>query len=334
MKNDAEHIEDLLVKYFAGETSVDENREVLAWLELAENRRQFEALKSAWDLSASESNVDVDTDAAWKKVQQRMHAPAEEGIVRNIEDAPGYTRKGGGWLVRIAAVLIPAFVVSFFLWQSGKNNVEQKMLASGDKRIEQTLPDGSVIYLAPQSSIEYPEKFDENARKIKLKGEAFFEITRDTQRPFHIDLEGAKVTVLGTSFNIRAFSKEETEVIVETGKVLFGASNKVTLEKGDRGSLDASGNALKSRSVETDFYSHKTRTLVFENTEMKKVAEVLNSIYQSQIAFENEKIGNCRLTSTFRDEKLDSILDVIAGTFTLTISKEGETVKLSGQGCE
>jgi transmembrane sensor len=334
MVNEPENINDLLVKFLAGETSANENQQVLAWLELPENRKEFEKLKAAWNMTAqAASALDVDVDAAWKKVQKRMHEP-KQTVVRNINEAPGYVQPKMNWLLRIAAVMIPALIVSFLIWQYGKNDVKQLAVESGARRIEKTLPDGSVIYLAPNSSFEYPEKFEDDARNVKLKGEAFFEITKDASRPFTIVLDNAEVRVLGTSFNIKAFEKEKTEVIVETGKVLFSSLNKVELEKGDKGKMDSTGKVSKSKSVETEYYSHKTQTLVFEKTELKKVVEVLTSIYETQIVLEKESIGNCRLTATFSEQDIDSVLEVIAATFNLSVSKEGEIIKLSGQGCE
>lgn len=330
MNNEQENIDDLLVKYLAGETSESEKQQVLAWLDSAENRKEFESLKAIWNMAKEDDSVpEVDVDDAWSKVQKRIQATKEEPVIRNINEAPKIN-----WFLRIAAVMMPALIVSFLVWQYGKNDVKQLALDSGNTRTEQTLPDGSVIYLAPHSHFEYPEKFENDSRKVKLTGEAFFEITKDAVRPFTIAVENAEVRVLGTSFNVKAFPEEKTEVIVETGRVLFSAENKVELEKGDKGTLDSSGKILKSRSVETGFYSHKTRTLIFEKTEMKKVAEVLNSIYEIQIEFTDETIGNCRLTATFRDQKPDEIIDVITATFNLDINKENEILKLSGQGCE
>lgn len=334
MINEPENIDTLLVKYLAGETSANESQQVLTWLELPENRKEFEKLKATWNMSAqAESVPEIDVDAAWKKVQKRMHEP-KQTVVRNIRESPGYVQPKMNWLLRIAAVMIPALIVSFLIWQYGKNDVKQLTLSSGIGRIEQSLPDGSVIYLTPNSSFEYPEKFGDDARNVKLKGEAFFEITKDATRPFTIALENAEVRVLGTSFNIKAFSKEKTEVVVETGKVLFSAVNKVELEKGDKGKMDSSGSISKSKSVETGYYSHKTQTLIFENTELKKVIEVINSVFSTEIIFEDESIGNCRLTATFREQNIDSVLEVIAATFNLDVGKEGEKFKLSGQGCE
>lgn len=330
MSNERENIDDLLVKYLAGETSESENQLVLAWLDSAENRKEFERLKALWNMAEGDDSVpEVDVDAAWSKVQKRIQETKEEPVIRNINEVPKIN-----WFLRIAAVMMPALIVSFLVWQYGKNDVKQLALDSGNTRTEQTLPDGSVIYLAPNSHFEYPEKFENDSRKVKLTGEAFFEITKDAARPFTIAIENAEVRVLGTSFNVKAFPEEKTEVIVETGRVLFSAENKVELEKGDKGTLDSSGKISKSRSVETDFYSHKTRTLIFEKTEMKKVAEVLNSIYESQIEFSDETIRNCRLTATFRDQKLDEIIEVITATFNLDVNKENEILKLSGQGCE
>ena len=77
-----------------------------------------------------------------------------------------------------------------------------------NKTIE-VLPDGTTVYLNTNSKIIFPKRFEKNKREITLKGEAFFEVTKDKNRPFIINVNEAQVEVLGTSFNILSNSSQK-----------------------------------------------------------------------------------------------------------------------------
>ena len=88
-----------------------------------------------------------------------------------------------------------------------------------------TLPDGSFVTLNKNSSIHYPKKFPGRKRNIELKGEAFFTVTPDKEKPFVISVNDVTVTVVGTSFNIKSVSGK-TQVVVESGIVQVTKNNK------------------------------------------------------------------------------------------------------------
>ena len=333
MENELGHInEDLLAKYLAGETNTAEEQQVLKWLEVEENRKEFEAFKSIWEFSADAELPQVDVDSAWEKVQSQINKESQDTPIRRLNskaDQPAVN-----WFLRIAAVLVPAVAIVLAVWQFSMNEVEQIVLASDSERIEQKLPDGSSIWLSPNSELTYPEEFSEANREVELTGEAFFEVARNEQQPFIIHTSQADVKVLGTSFNVNTF--EQIEVIVESGKIAFYTEKKaeyVELKKGDKAVLQNDQKIVKSESVESDFYSRKTRTLVFDQTEMFKVAEVLQTIYRVNIDLSNEEIGSCRLTATFRDQEVNEILDVIAETFGLQIGQHENGFEINGTGC-
>ena len=78
----------------------------------------------------------------------------------------------------------------------------------------------------------------------------------------------------------------------------------------------------------------KEKTLVFLKTELQKVTHLLNSTYNTDIRLGNPKIANCKLTATFNNEDLETVLDVIRETFNLEIRKDGDTIYLEGKGCQ
>ena len=92
------------------------------------------------------------------------------------------------------------------------------------------LPDGTQVWLSPSTLVEYPSVFEGAARKVKLSGEAFFEVAHDASHPFIITSDNIQTKVLGTSFNIQAYhNQKKIAVMVVTGKVKI--SNLAAVQK-------------------------------------------------------------------------------------------------------
>ena len=126
--------------------------------------------------------------------------------------------------IAASVLLVITFGVIFVLQQVGKTqNLITKTTTRGQKSTI-TLTDGSQVRLNSESSLIYPERFEENVRSIQLVGEAFFDVARDENRPFIIKSGEVTTTVLGTSFNVSAFPDEDIEVTVATGKVKVSPS--------------------------------------------------------------------------------------------------------------
>lgn len=172
----------------------------------------------------------------------------------------------------------------------------------------------------------YPEVFAENERRVQLKGEAFFEIEPDAERPFVIELNNeSQVKVLGTSFNIEE-GDSTTEVFVKTGKVEFKSSESVViLVPGEKGVLNhATGVITKAKSEELDFNETYwlDQKLDFNNTSLNEVISILSIIFETKIELENPAAGNCVLMTSFERESLDQILQIIATSFGLEVEKK------------
>lgn len=345
MENELGHIdENLLVKYLAGETTAAENKQFEDWLQDGENRKEFESLKSLWEETGEVIPLpEVDVDMAWNKVEERIATPAEEPVVRHINEKRFADRAGINWFLRIAAVVLPLAIATLTIWQYTVRNGRGEMMAwdTGNETEYRILPDGSKVTLAANSHFEYPEKFGSKRRRIILEGEAFFEVKRDMSRPFIVHTTEADVRVLGTKFNVNTREDNSaTEVVVETGKVAFYLSDKtkkqyVELRKGEKALLNKTEEKIvKSEAIEVGYFSHKTKTLVFEKTEMSTVVEVLNSIFGTKILLMNQDIGHCRLTATFQDQDIETILGVIGDTFGLEIKYGIDATSIEGKGCD
>jgi transmembrane sensor len=199
-----------------------------------------------------------------------------------------------------------------------------------------------LITLNSGSKLNYPEKFKGSKREVSLEGEAYFDVTPDKEKPFIIHSGDANIRVLGTSFNVNAYeNKDEVEVFVKEGRVLLygydkssGDTNSVVLAAGEKGffnKLTSKVRKIQDESLNELFW--KTKTLIFSKTELSMVVETLQKFYGVNIVLSNKELLDCRLSATFVNQPIDNIVDIIAKSFNLTITKNGTTYNLDGKGC-
>ena len=107
-----------------------------------------------------------------------------------------------------------------------------------------TLPDGSQVWLNAESKISFPDKFIGKERKVRIEGEAFFQVVKDTKHPFIVSTDFFSTTVHGTSFNVDAYSAKTASVTLVTGSVTVRPTNgeETMIEPGEMAICDAQGN--------------------------------------------------------------------------------------------
>jgi ferric-dicitrate binding protein FerR (iron transport regulator) len=194
------------------------------------------------------------------------------------------------------------------------------------------LSDGTVVWLNGESKLYYPSTFSGSTREVTLEGEAFFEVAKDSLKPFLIEAQQSLTQVLGTSFNVRAYEGEETvEVAVLTGKVAFKAqeveSSQTLLLPGCSGIYHKSGNRVKKvKNEDENFLSWKTGTLTFGRTPLAKVAADLSRHYKKEIRIEDATISTLQITTSFSGQTLLQVLDEISLLLNISYQIEGDQV--------
>ncbi len=193
------------------------------------------------------------------------------------------------------------------------------------------LPDSSEVTLNRNTVISYRRNFKGNTRSVKLdSGEVFFNVRSDKSKPFVIEADDVTVKVLGTSFNVK-HTKHITEVIVETGIVQVSVGNQlVELRAGEKILIKDKNTILRKEANEDQLYTYyRSRVFVADNTPLWRVVEILNEAYDANIIIENDQHRGLPLTTTlFKDESLDSNLNVITQTFKINAVKENGKIML------
>lgn len=331
---------DLLMAYLLGEATDDQREKVDIWLsESEDNQIYLDELEQIWIDTGKLDPVPilVDIDSAWSKVTELLNFEENNKVV---ELKPKIEKDNSNKLFRIAAIFLLIAASMFIITHFIVSPTEQT-LTSELEIVEDTLPDGSLIALNINSKIIFPEEFNDDTREVSLEGEAFFNVSHDKGKPFIIHSEDANIKVLGTSFNVKAYQDMlEVEVVVESGTIMLfgvlenGDTSSVILNQGEKGIFDKKEKKARkiSESVDDEIFWNK-RKLIFEETELLKVFEILEKSYNVKILVNNPSIMNCIYTATFIDNNIDDILQVIKESYKLSIIKENNTYIIDGEGC-
>ncbi len=183
-------------------------------------------------------------------------------------------------------------------------------------RVSFNLPDGTTGWLNSGSSLTYTLPFNNN-RKVDLNGEAWFDVTHNERAPFEISAGNSKVKVLGTSFNVSAYSGTKyIEVVLQNGKVEFSSDNlaqKVSLSPSEKLVFNNGKIALAI----TDPSKYKAWTegkLVFRGDDMAEVAGRIERWYNVKVILADQDLNKFSFRATFEDDSLEEVLHLLSLT--------------------
>lgn len=217
--------------------------------------------------------------------------------------------------VMAAVVLFAAGFASSSLF---KEPVKEITLITADDNIgEFILPDGTKVWLNERSRLTYPEDFHRKKRMVALKGEAFFEVWKDTQRPFTVAMSDLQVEVLGTSFGASCYRKEaKEEVILKSGSVKISCNKSaqpVTLKPNERLTYSPFDGNIRVDSIDVaNRYRWYERYLSFENARFGDILANIEHRYRVDVKPLTSVSMDKRLSLTIIHEPLETIMDVMS----------------------
>ena len=323
---DHKSINDVIGLVLSGEAS-EQDKEVLKnWISQSEsNREQFNVLKALWKHTHTEVNR-TNTEALFDKTLHKIESSRASDFRSGYPKVHGYKKNRYIGLKVAAAMAVLLITTALFFYQRRQNYlvstqdviVQESNPAGKKSRI--FLPDGSVVWLNSKSTISYPESFSKNVREVQLTGEAFFEVTKDSLRPFNILSGNIKTTVLGTSFNIKAHENAKNVLVaVKSGRVavnLQRSPSKNVILGPNEMAIYTKDEDLLSKTVFDDPMSQFAWTdgiLYFKNTSLKEVFSSLEVWYNVSIQVEQPGIDLDHVyTGRFKkNETLRNVLEAI-----------------------
>lgn len=318
---------ELLASYFANECSKEEKAKVESWRDTSEeNKLAFNDFAAVWDNSTDNNDFQPDAESALDLVNKKIQttAPSVETL--------GIARRSINAYYRIAAIIIVSIGIGLGYIFVQKNSTIEIATLENEKQ-EILLADGSKVWLNSLSTFKYPRKFNNKTRKVFLKGEAFFEVAKNPEKPFIVESENSLTRVTGTAFNVKTTQKEVV-ITVEEGSVLVSSkeenSQSVDLIAKQKAVVNVKEKSV-SKQVNTDlnYTAWKTGKLKFKNTPLTDAVKTLENHYKKDIDIVKENgIDTLSLTSDFDNNSFEEVIHIIELGLKIKAVKKGEKIVL------
>ena len=317
-----------IYKRLKGEITDSEQQELEQWAKDSSNQEVLESIEQTWEDSGNyEVDFKIDLDNDFDLLQKRIRS--EEGTsektakIRSLPQRKINRRTLPSW----AAAVLVLFGVGLYWYLNQATTLDWQMASTqSTEKKEILLADGSKIFLNENSVLEYPKAFSGNDRPVKLTGEAFFEVAKNPKKAFIISTPKAEVTVLGTSFTVRAITVEnKTTVAVKTGKVKLHPKNgsaAIELEKGQTGVFEHNEKTLHQFSNKINAFAWQTNSLEFKDSSIKEILEDLKNTFHVNIILENPNMLPCKFNNFYTKANPVTILEDIAETFNMQLNKD------------
>ena len=190
------------------------------------------------------------------------------------------------------------------------------------------LSDGTKVHLNAMTSLRFPVTFDNGPRKVEMEGEAYFDVVKDETRPFIVQTHLGEVTVLGTAFNINAYTDASVYTTLVHGKVQFSSSSigTIILSPGEQAVVSANGS--EKRMVDLDEYvGWVDGRYVFNNRPLGEIMQTFERWYDIQVYYETPHLRDITYSGSLkRYGTINSFLDALELTGDLTYKISGRKV--------
>lgn len=346
----------VLARFLSGECSPDEVRAVESWLDDAPtNAQELHHLATAWTRPGEvrDAGPEPDVDVFWHRVRDRIEVPAppQVRVVTPQRERPAAPTFAIGGRSRWSGIMKVAAAIAIIV---GGGLTGRALLEAPDEpaaaptysvisttqgqRLSVRLADGTLVSLAPGTTLRTPSTYGVRHRTVELEGEAAFTVTHDSTRPFAVRTRLAVARDLGTEFIVRAYADEPAvDVVVAEGLVAVGradsaagplSSDSLVISRGDLVRVDAAGRLALTRDVSLDRYFGWTEgRLVFRRTPLREAVAQLERWYDVEIRLGSAGLAEQGVTATFRDtEPAAQVLQVIATVLKLTVVETGDRV--------
>ena len=195
------------------------------------------------------------------------------------------------------------------------------------------LPDGTVVWVNSESALRFPEKFTSNRREVFLEGEAYFEVKKDANRPFYVHTEAGKVRVLGTAFNVCAYSNDRfwQTTLVEGSVMINQEEKEVLLKPNEQYQIDVRTGKAGLREVLPELYtSWRDGKFYFKAYTFEELVEKLERWYDFKMFYMNEEIKTRRFSGVVNKyQPLEEMFKFIQMTSDVQFNVKGNVVTAS-----
>jgi len=332
-------INKIISNYLQGKFSNEEEIKLKKWLDRGpSNKEQFDLLSNIWKTTLGYPDI-INMEDERQKIWKKLHGKNGHTVARSSRSIPIVKI-----ILRYAAVFMVLFGLGYYYWTNSNTEIDSPSIA---KMIERSNPlgqkskillqDGSTVWLNAGSKLSYSSDFNNKTRKLRLEGEAYFEVAKNPKIPFEVFTNDLVITAIGTSFNVVAFSNVGVQrIALNSGKVkiecLDSANNVCApgyLIPGDQALFSNQSRSISiSKFVGSDPFGWKDGRIVFHHATMNEVIDVLTRWYNVEFEISGDLKQEWNYSTTFEDEVLDNVLASLKFTEKIEYKINGNQVKI------
>lgn len=332
---------DLIISKLKDELTACDEQLFEKWLSVAENKGLYEELQEVWkQVRAKAVDYTVDTDSCWNELMRRIAEKEQTKSLKKTEEKNNrttdnkYKHKAILFMRRyVAAACILAVLFAsasfYFGIKIGRPEVAQQTYTNWGGKSKIVLPDGTTTWVHSNTSLSYNTNFKVKERVVNVSGEAYFDVTHDKNNPFIVQMDGVKVVVHGTKFNVEAFPESDNiYVSLQKGSVSLETSKEqrmlrpgeiATYNKRDQGIQVEKGDVNLAVSWAKDL-------IIFQNKNLGEITQILSKWYNVKINLSPKVKDQFRYTFTLRHEPLEEILRIMSRIHPIEYSFDEENV--------
>ena len=194
-----------------------------------------------------------------------------------------------------------------------------------------TLSDGTVVHLNSGSELRYPVAFGAERREVFLSGEGYFEVVKDSVRPFFVNADKLKIRVYGTSFNVNTYDLENIQTVLVEGKIGIQTMNMNTeymVKPGQLALYNQEKGTMEILNVDVQLYvAWKDHEFMFDDESLEKIMNRFSLWYDVDVFFQTASLKQLHFTGHLgRYDDISHILDAISGVTQVKFSVKGRTI--------
>jgi ferric-dicitrate binding protein FerR (iron transport regulator) len=331
--------DDTLDRYFAGTLDHETAERVREYLQATPERRGIaagvRAAIGAADVPGTITSLEAARDALFARLDT-----AERTEHRRPSRSSRTIGTGSGMIlgaIGLGAIGLGAIGLGVGNWRewsvtTAPDAGRRYQTASG-QMATLTLSDGSRITLAPNSSFRVAKSFGRTERQVSLSGEAHFDVTADTRRPFTVMTGKVATLVLGTTFGVRHYPGDvRVRVVVTNGRVASGGLHgRVTLSPGDVGEITDS-TAVSTTTADASVYTQWMRgELVFEDTPVATVLQSVGRWYGYDFVLKDSMLARKTVTTVLSVSAPQETMRALRDLLDVTMTVDGRTITLDSR---
>lgn len=332
---------ELIRKYIARKTNESEERAILEWMEASPDNPRYMAdlvANISYHDALTDEELESRQDAMMQRLNARIDAGGEmienrlnrnwrrngDGNLGGNQERSGAKRRGIRWaLAAVAAAAAVAAVVFLNTHGSGCVGTQpadtlQLCLANNGTSVKTyLLADNTKVFLKPGSEISYNVSGLEDSRQLRLRGEAYFDVARDSLRPFIVHTENISVKVLGTAFTVSSIpGRPDTEVVLERGKVRIlspEGTSMLDLKPNQSARYSSAEGVVDVESCYAKAFVASHFNLVsLEDATLAEIVSALEDSFETEIGVRDVKRPQERYYFNYlKTDSLDDILSVL-----------------------